>query len=128
MDAAENDELGIGPAGGHLREFERIATDVGVFDNFVSLVVMSEDDHLVAQRFLGAGNCAINFFGRHRQIMLWDPDLFGGAPAGVNSAQRRIHYLDAFLQVAGSDFWAGQMPIQLVARIDTGLGIRCRIG
>ena len=54
--AAEHDVRRLGVGRGLLRELERVAGDVGELDDLVALVVVAEDEHLVAERRLrGAG-------------------------------------------------------------------------
>ena len=52
MDAAENDELGVGSCCGFLGELEGVARDVGEPDDLVTLVVVPEDEHPISERRL----------------------------------------------------------------------------
>ena len=51
--AAEDDVRRLGPVGRLLRQLERVAGDVGELDDLVALVVVAEDEDLVAERRLG---------------------------------------------------------------------------
>ena len=49
VDAAEEDVLGVAATGGLLRELEGVAAEVGELDDLVALVVVAEDDELLAE-------------------------------------------------------------------------------
>ena len=58
VDTAEDDVVGLGVLGGLLSKLERVAAEVGEFDDVVALVVMSEDEESVAEFLSG---CADTF-------------------------------------------------------------------
>ena len=67
--AAEDDVLGLRPGRRLPRELERVAGDVGELDDLVALVVVAEDEHLVAQgRAGGAGALDQVGVGRRGQV------------------------------------------------------------
>src|SRR5207249_5122286 len=53
VDAAEDEELRIGPLRAESRELERVAGNIGVLDHVVALVVVAEDREPSTKRFLG---------------------------------------------------------------------------
>ena len=56
VDAAEEDIFGLGEFGGFAGELEGVAGDVGEADDVVLLVMVAEDDELVAQFGFSGGN------------------------------------------------------------------------
>ena len=68
MDAAEDDEIGLGAAGGLLRQQERVALEIGVFDDFFALVMMPQDGHPAAQLPAGGADALIQLGGVEVQI------------------------------------------------------------
>ncbi len=54
VDAAEDDELGLGPGRCLAGELERVAGDVGELDDLVALVVVAEHERALAERGAGA--------------------------------------------------------------------------
>ena len=59
MNAAEDDVSGLG-LGGQLRKAIGIATIIGEAYDFVALIVVAEDDALVAKSFPGIRNAAVH--------------------------------------------------------------------
>jgi hypothetical protein len=47
--AAKEDQVGITATGGLLGEFEGVAAEIGELDDLVALVVVAEDDELLAE-------------------------------------------------------------------------------
>jgi len=58
--AAEDDELGVGMLADLLRQLEGIAGVVGELDDFVALVMMTEDDQPRAERAFGGGDAQVH--------------------------------------------------------------------
>ena len=67
--ATEDDVFGIRPGSRGLRELERVTGDIGELDDFVALIVMTEDEDTVTERGLRC-TCAFDEIGiaRERQF------------------------------------------------------------
>src|SRR6266516_8044816 len=66
VDAAENDIAGVGFRS-LKREFEGIAAKIGEFYDLVTLVMVAENDHVLAQAGLGGGNSVVQRVIRNQQ-------------------------------------------------------------
>ena len=66
--AAEEDELGLGAASGLLGELEGIAPEVRELDDFVALVVMTEDHEILAELALQAPDLLVTFWSGHLEV------------------------------------------------------------
>ena len=59
MHAAENDVFPAG-LGGFLRQLVRVAAEIGKADDFIALVMVTEDDHIAAQSLPGRSNALVH--------------------------------------------------------------------
>ncbi len=66
--AAEDDVLAAGP-GGFLGKFVGVSAKIGEADDFIALVVVSENDALAAQSFAGSGDARVHGVVRKDQII-----------------------------------------------------------
>ena len=79
----------IGPIGsllGQLRQYQGIAAEIGMLDDFVALVVVTQNHHPIAERAFGRTGPFEEFFGRQRLIVSDGPwergDCFHLQPFG----------------------------------------------
>ncbi len=68
MHAAEDDIVSFGTRGGLLRQLERVAAIIGVLDDLVALVVVSQDHQALAQFRPGCRDASIQFFPIHFRV------------------------------------------------------------
>ena len=87
MDAAEDDELGVGVPADLARELEGVAGVVGERDHFVALVVMAEDHEPPAERRLRGRNAA-------RHLLVGEAEV---------SLGQRLAFRDVFFLVRRED-------------------------
>ena len=88
MDAAEDDVFRAafrGFVGGELGEFERVAAEVGVGDDGVLLVVVAEDEQVVAELFPTCFDGGVEFVVAHGLVCLGKRRLpeHGGSPGSM---------------------------------------------
>ena len=60
---------------GHLRGLEGVASDVGVLDDLVGLVVVAEDDELITELTAASGNCGREIGGDHFDVRVRERGL-----------------------------------------------------
>jgi hypothetical protein len=91
MHTTEHDVLGLRPGGRVASELERVARDIGELDHFVALVVVSEDEHALAELLLRRlGACNEGRIAGHRQIAgALNPTLGAGVAPPAQQEQRR---------------------------------------
>src|SRR5207302_6932670 len=95
VDAGENERAGVGFRS-LKREFEGIAAKIGEFYDLVTLVMVAENDHVLAQAGLGGGNSVVQRVIRNQQVGIEiAPDSWldfrrvdGGRGAAGNSGAR----------------------------------------
>jgi hypothetical protein len=68
MHATEDDIVRFGARGGVLRQLERIAAIIGVFDNLIALIVVSQDNQARTQRRFGRCDTPIQFLAVHLRV------------------------------------------------------------
>ena len=69
VNAAEEDELGFGARRGLLRELVRIAAKIGELDDFVALVVVTENHQSIAQLTAILPGHRLALILRHREVL-----------------------------------------------------------
>ena len=86
--AAEHDRLGVGPAERGVRELERVAHEVGVLDDLVALVEVTEHDDAVAERGLRGADARVQLVVRRGAVRLGERAL-ARRTGGDHVAHRR---------------------------------------
>ena len=77
-DAAEDDVAGLGPGGGLLGQQEGITLEIGVLDDFLTLIVVAQNGHIGAQLLPYLVDTLVQFFGGIAQVFRGDflpPDI-----------------------------------------------------
>src|SRR5262249_35860151 len=69
VDATEQNVLCLRARRRELRQLERVAPRVGILDDLVALVVVTEDDQAVAQLLPCRHDAVIQFRGGHKSIL-----------------------------------------------------------
>ncbi len=72
VNAAEDNIIGFWVRGSKLRQLERVAASIGIFDDLVALIVMAQNQQSLAQLCARLGDAAVQFFRRHQGIFAWD--------------------------------------------------------
>ena len=92
--AAENDVFAAG-LGGFFRELVGIAAEIGEADDFIALVMVSEDDHVAAEDLAGCANAVVHGVVGEDEIVLQTANCGSSshvdslsAPNGAACAQR----------------------------------------
>ena len=123
VDAAEDDELRLGPTGRIAGQLERVAGDVGELDDLVALVVVSQDEHPLAERrFRRPGALDQVGIGRRRQVArALDAALGGQVGAAPERQQGQVHRRHGAIVETGAMRAAGGST-----RLTSGRRARCR--
>src|SRR5262245_27973878 len=72
VDAAEEDQIGVAAAGGLLRELKGVAAEVGEPDDLVALVVVAEDDELLAELAFERPDLLVPLWAGHHEVLTRD--------------------------------------------------------
>ncbi len=69
VNAAEHDETGLRPCR-RLRQLVAVAAEIGKADHLIALIMMSENDHIVAKFLLGGRNAVVHGVVRQDKIVV----------------------------------------------------------
>ena len=116
VDAAEENELGVGARSGLFRKLPGIAAEIGELDDFVALIVMPENDESIAKFFAQSADFGVALFCRHLEIFTWDALL----------AKRG--YVVPFQQLIGEGAFFRHARTRRQLRIRQECVTRCRLG
>ena len=72
VDAAEEDVFSVGAGGRLLGQLERVAAEIGELDDFIALVVMTEDDQALAELVAQRPDSGVALIGRHLEVFARD--------------------------------------------------------